>query len=688
MNIKEDMPIRALNEDELGRKRLVHLMIDAIENKVKSSHSSVTIGVYGAWGEGKTSLMYMVKDELEKKDYKHIIWYNPWSANDENKITMDFFSLLSSAAYNNTDIKKAIEIYGRSFLIDENGQSYSPVIASYMTRLSKCIPSVGKGLNELKNTISEKLKEEDIHPIVFIDDTDRLNNNEIRTLFKLIRQIVDFENVIYIIGLDPSIVAECFGLTHSAYSQENNNSKGRAFLEKIIQIPIVLPTIDESVLFNLIRDTIEDVATEFKVKNDKKTVDSVAGILSDVLTTKRSIIRFGNQLRFVLPSIHRETELVDLCLTESLKYLNEQGWMAIYRFKSNLLLEVPFHILAEKDREKYKKEAYDNAIETIISYYPKEKQKYVDMVLTKHLFPYKRYGGDNELLRSINKRLYFDQYFICGVPDGTISRRETETFMSLMQHNRNKAISWINNKLDNYSYEEIDRTARLALKMAGEKNMHETAAKLCLILALSDLAEGYSNNLVSNPTTVDLTITAIIIPQYMIKIVQGVRVNDRTLESEVLKEIFEKAPLNFCLNILYGVYSAPCFLPEDEKGTFEVLKERVIENGDMKIFDYSYPIIQKFLKVWKDTNKSNYVAYIKRVLNDKSFNVGYFIVDSLESVNPDDQLTAISAITYLFMDVWYLFLDRLSEYPDKDNKLFKLYLYNCEVSKSNIEGLS
>lgn len=687
MNIKEDMPIRALNEDELGRKRLVHLIVDAIEHKVKSSHPSVTIGVYGAWGEGKTSLMYMVKDELEKNDHKHIIWYNPWSANDENMITMDFFSLLSSAAYDNTDIKTAIENYGRSFLIDECSKSYSPVIASYMTRLSQCIPSVGKGLDELKNTISKKLKEGDIHPIVFIDDTDRLNSNEIRTLFKLIRQIVDFENVIYIIGLDPSIVAESLGLPHSTSSQENSNSKGRAFLEKIIQIPIVLPTIDESVIVNLIRDTLEDVAKDFKVKIDRKNVDRVSGILSSALTTKRSIIRFGNQLRFVLPSIYRETEFVDLCLTESLKYLNEQGWIEIYRYKSNLLLEVPYYIVADKDREAYKKEAYDNAIKTIVLYYPKEFQKYVEMVLTKHLFPYRRYSRDNELLKSICKDIYFDQYFICGVPEGTIPRREAEAFMSLMQHNRKKAISWINNKLEDYSSEEIDRTARLALKMVRENNMPETAGKLCVILALSDLAEGFSNNLVSNPTTVDLTITAVIIPQYMIKNVQGVRVNETTLESEVLKEIFEKAPLNFCLNVLFGVYSAPCFPPEDEKGTFEVLRDRVIEEGDMKIFDYSYNITQIFLKVWKDTNNSNYVEYIKRVLNDNSFNAGNFIVDSLESVNPDNQLTAISAITYLFMDVWTLFLNRLSEYPDKDDKLYNLFLFNCESSKRRIESL-
>ncbi len=309
------------------------------------------------------------------------------------------------------------------------------------------------------------------------------------------------------------------------------------------------------------------------------------------------------------------------------------------------------------------------------------------MVLTKHLFPYRRYSRDNELLKSICKDIYFDQYFICGVPEGTIPRREAEAFMSLMQHNRKKAISWINNKLEDYSSEEIDRTARLALKMVRENNMPETAGKLCVILALSDLAEGFSNNLVSNPTTVDLTITAVIIPQYMIKNVQGVRVNETTLESEVLKEIFEKAPLNFCLNVLFGVYSAPCFPPEDEKGTFEVLRDRVIEEGDMKIFDYSYNITQIFLKVWKDTNNSNYVEYIKRVLNDNSFNAGNFIVDSLESVNPDNQLTAISAITYLFMDVWTLFLNRLSEYPDKDDKLYNLFLFNCESSKRRIESL-
>lgn len=678
ITIKEDIPISSLCEDELGRKSLVRLVVDAIKNNMSHAHPAMTMGIYGAWGEGKTSVMQMVKSELEREKEKEkvkTIWYNPWSVADENKILMEFFSHLSNIAFNDRAISTAIENYGRLFVASDINGSYSPVAAAYFARLAQCLPTEGKNLLGIKSKISQSLRDKHEHPVIFIDDVDRLSNNEIMIVFKLLRQIADFDNVTYIVGLDPATVAVAL---ESSYSAPDFDTvlRGRAFLEKIIQVPIILPSIDEKILQDLINGMLSEVAGDLNINVDRKSLQLVSETLSSVFTTKRSIIRYGNQLRFVLPSVYKETEFVDLCMMESLKYINERGWLEIAKQKNNLLGNVAV-VASEKEMEKAKSAAYNSAIIAILSHFNSEKRVYVENVLRNHLFTKIHHYYTNPLSRSINNRIYFSQYFICGVPDGVIARDEAEEFARLVRDNQDNAISWINKNMDKYSSDEIDRTSRLTLEMFGRNDSVEMAAKLCRVLSFSDMTKGYTKSTFNNPTTIDITITAVIIPFYMIRFVNEQRVYERKVEAVVLKEMYEKAPVNFCMNIFYGVYSDSCFIPEDEKNVFDVLKSRVLEQGWKNLFEYSYFILQTFLSIWKKLYSDQYTSYINMVLNDDSFDAGAFVVHSLEANSANDQPTVIAEITNLFSDVWNLFLANLNKYKNKENRLYKLFLYNC-----------
>ena len=672
ISIKEDIPILSLSQDELGRTAIVHLMVEAIKNSMSHSHPAMTMGVYGAWGEGKTSVMQMVKTEL-KAAHIETIWYNPWSVADEHQILMEFFSLLSTFAFDDKAISTAIENYGHLCLTSNANGSYSPVIASYLTRIAQCLHVNGNNLLEIKAHISQKLKETDKYPVIFIDDADRLSNNEIRIVFKLLRQLADFENVTYIVGLDPAAVVDA--LEASSLESSNKAQRGRDYLAKIIQVPIVLPSIDEKILQDQLKKMLLEVADDFNIiVDDSKSLQLVTENLSSVFTTKRSIIRFGNQLRFVLPNVHKETEFVDLSLMESLKYLNEQGWLEIYRQKNNLLGNISF-VADEKEREK----AYNTAINAILSYFHTEKRVYVETVLRDHLFTKIHHYRSNTLSKSINNKIYFSQYFICGVPEGIIARSDAEQFAKLVWEDEDEAISWINKKMGQYPSDEIDRTSRLTLEMIERKDSVEMASKLCRVLSFSNMTNDYTKFLVSNPTKIDITITVAIIPRYMVRIVDEQRIPERKAEAALLKEIYEKAPVNFCMSLFYGIYSDKCFVPEDEKDVFDVLKKRVLEQGRMSIFEYSYFILQRFLLVWKKTNLKSYRSYIDSILKGESFDAGSLVVRSLQENSIDDRLTAVVAITNLFSDSWESFLRNLNKYSDKGNNLYKLFVSNCDI---------
>ena len=219
---------------------------------------------------------------------------------------MEFFSLLSTFAFDDKAISTAIENYGHLCLTSNANGSYSPVIASYLTRIAQCLHVNGNNLLEIKAHISQKLKKTDKYPVIFIDDADRLSNNEIRIVFKLLRQLADFENVSYIVGLDPAAIVDA--LESSSLESSNKAQRGRDYLAKIIQVPIVLPSIDEKILQDQLKKMLLEVADDFNIiVDDSKSLQLVTENLSSVFTTKRSIIRFGNQLRFVLPNVYKES---------------------------------------------------------------------------------------------------------------------------------------------------------------------------------------------------------------------------------------------------------------------------------------------------------------------------------------------------------------------------------------------
>ncbi len=671
IRIKEDIPVEDLTQDELGRANLVGLIANAIKEKISRPHPALTIGIYGAWGEGKTSLMKMVKAELSRCAIKSE-WYNPWCIGNEGSILPGFFAMLSSVAYEDDDIAKTIELYSRGFLAAIDSSTLNPDAALYLARMTQCLPASGNDIKALKSSISKALVEKEKHPIVFIDDADRLSSTEIRVLLKTIRQIADFDNTIYVIGVDPAAVADVLDSTYGNNVTGDGYSRGRYYLEKIIQVPIVLPSIQEAIIQKQINKTLREIAEEFRIILDEDALHDITKTVSPAFSTMRGIVRYGNQIRFVLPSIYNEVDYVDLCLMEVLKYLNEQGWLEIKRQRENLLGEIPF-TRGDKEREKALKDALQSGVSVVLAHFPKEKQSFVETLLLRHLFV-KRYGHGS-LSKKINNKLYFDQYFIGGVPEGIIPRSEAEQYAFLVNTNLDGAIAWVNSKLSTYSISEVERVSRLVMEMSSRENSSDIAGKLCKVLSFSDMVQKYTKSLYCNHTDIDKTITGWIIPRYMVVYVDGETKPDTKKEAEVLKEIFSKAPLNYCVCLLYGVYSDSCEPPEDEKDVFDLLKTRMLELGDLAIFEYSSLVGRLFLRLWKKLDPKEYDSYLGRVLMNESFSAGSFVVKCLSAVGDGDYINVIADITSLFRDKWELFKAGLAKYEDKGNRLFKEFYH-------------
>ena len=669
--ILDDIPVSSKRQDVLGRENLVDLVVESIKVKISSQHPAICFGVYGGWGEGKTSFMRMIAEGLENSKNTEILWFNPWDKPSHERMVVEFFAALSRFTFEHSKaLSMAISSYGKAFFSSalslENQE-----LSFYGEKLSHCIPYNNHEFYNLKDCISQELVTHKKHLVVFIDDIDRLQSSEIRTIFKLIRQIADFKNVIYVIGADPEVVSVALGDLY-----DNNKLLGRDYLKKFVQIPIVLPPIQESRIRILIEKCLSPVLRGCQVDTSDKSVQNVVEKLTGALQSIRDVYRYINQLSLVLPLIHAETEFVDLCLLESLKFLNEQGWISVYKFKNELLKNnrPPFLVSDEL------KNRFNNAVQTIMAFYPIRNQGYVYDILTKYLFPEQNQFYADSASKNIRNEIYFRQYFICGVPDEIISQVDILTFKKRIDENDiHGAVVWLDAKAVLYSASELERAARTTLFLEKKENSdtEDFAFAVSKALSLSRLANGFSYSTIQNKNSIDSTIGLVLIPLFLGRYEKDGFVVNKQRESSLLIDIYSSCPLNFCLNLQCVIYSREGVTPSDEFGVFRVLRDRVIQPDLLEIFNYSFVIKQVFFSVWRKTDPEECNRFLKKVLERKEFDIGLEIKNWLDAAGEKERLQQIIYLSDIYSPVFDDLIKNLNRSPLKKDALVKKFVINC-----------
>ena len=336
-----DKPITSFEEDKLGRSLLVKGLVSAIYNiEDQNNGDSMVIGLQGDWGSGKTSILNLVKKEIEllntgkqngiNQEY-YVLDFNPWMFSDTKDIIRQFFSQLSSLLVKFPDdedigllkyklkktkkesrllwLKKLSDIlkkYGDTFALLGN-----PWIESGMKALKKTVNNRAKNLNYQKEMIIKTLKEEPIKIIVIIDDIDRLQPKEIDTVFQLVKKLGDFPNIIYLLSYDYNVIINSIKTVHEI--------DGHKYLEKIIQFPIKVPNIEEKELERICDNRLDLLRTE--VYNRDGMVNQIDQsclrklkyfVLYRYIKTIRDANRFINAFEMKLSLLGNDVDFVDL----------------------------------------------------------------------------------------------------------------------------------------------------------------------------------------------------------------------------------------------------------------------------------------------------------------------------------------------------------------------------------------
>lgn len=114
MNNKEnylaDKPIAEKSQDRFQRYNFSKRVADTIINR--NTPDSIVIGIYGEWGEGKTTVINFIEKCLSSQQNIIICKFNPWRYKDETQLLIGFFNALALALKKSIKTKpeKAVEV--------------------------------------------------------------------------------------------------------------------------------------------------------------------------------------------------------------------------------------------------------------------------------------------------------------------------------------------------------------------------------------------------------------------------------------------------------------------------------------------------------------------------------------------------------------------------------------------------
>ncbi|TXE85464.1 NTPase [Campylobacter volucris] len=306
--------------------------------KYYKDEDSISIGIIGDWGSGKTSFINMVLEDFKDDKNFIIINFNPWNISTRKQLISDFFTKLS-AEIGRTDSseqyqKLSNDLKALSYTfkplkfipgLDVFASIASEVSGNIGDALQKTVEMTEKNLDTTKEEINNEIKKINKKIIIVIDDLDRLADADIQEIFQLVRSIADFKNTMYILAYDNEIVTKAL--------DKIQKDKGERYIEKIVQVPIVLPKLNKANLIAIFMQKIEQFGFVYEKIDKNEFIENLntnnfAGAFENI----RDINRYLNVLKFEMSAIKQELYLYDFAVITLFKVFEPKFYEFIYNY--------------------------------------------------------------------------------------------------------------------------------------------------------------------------------------------------------------------------------------------------------------------------------------------------------------------------------------------------------------------
>lgn len=358
-----DNPISGPDEDLLDRDDVMVSIVH--ELRTVDVAQGYVIALNGPWGSGKTSLLNLIRLQLDKEPRLPVIDFNPWMFSDTEQLVQSFFGELGAQLRMKEDrlaaVATEIEAYGELLA----PLTFIPVAGPVIKQVSGAAGAVrkfqdsrGGSIISRKERLAAELAQVGERIVVILDDIDRLQTAEIRDIFKLVRLTASFPNVVYLLAFDRSRVEEA--LTESGIP-------GRNYLEKIVQTTIDVPAIADELLVSHVTDALDAMldGSSAMARFDKdRWPDVLMEVIKPLIRNVRDVRRYAASVRSTVRPLGGQVELVDLLALEAIRVFLPDVFVAIAGAPAALTTTYSFASRTDdRDDEESVKRIVDSASE-------------------------------------------------------------------------------------------------------------------------------------------------------------------------------------------------------------------------------------------------------------------------------------------------------------------------------------
>lgn len=252
MQLLSDNPT---DEDRLGFGGTADVLFEAIDT---TTERPLTVGVFGGWGSGKTSLMRMVQRRLIDAGVK-TVWFNAWKYDGKEAIWNALIQTIFFAMkqeLETTDPRK--ELRDRVVRAARELAKYAAKVGTRLVpggivkeedvdRLWEALGSSADDplfefVNRFEATFDALVADyvgEQAYLTVFIDDLDRCLPENAIEVMEALKLYLDKARCVFVVGVEPGVIEEAIRRRYG----DNPSLSATQYLEKIIQIPFALPRI-------------------------------------------------------------------------------------------------------------------------------------------------------------------------------------------------------------------------------------------------------------------------------------------------------------------------------------------------------------------------------------------------------------------------------------------------------------
>lgn len=272
---------------------------------------SLSVGIIGDWGQGKSSMLNFLKSNIEKHEDNVIVEFNPRNSLNASTIQSDFFELFcSQVAGEARHIRIELAKYVKDILSSNDSWIASLLCAVF--------PTDEVNREDINKLIADSRQ----NIFVIIDDFDRLTAPEILEVLKLIDCNANFVNTYFITAFDKSYVDEVMqNYLHT--SKEN-------FSDKYFDYEYYLPVVNQANMLNYMNKVLIELEHKgYKIDKLAETWASCGFDICDKLCTIRNLKRFLNLFFGRYFMLNEEVDAHDFLYVTLLRYKEMNAYNAL-----------------------------------------------------------------------------------------------------------------------------------------------------------------------------------------------------------------------------------------------------------------------------------------------------------------------------------------------------------------------